>query len=388
MAELSVAQRSGDTSRRSPGLLRRVSGWLLAVVAVLAGILAALVALFLAASISESRVLSLAVGALAGVGVAGGLGWLSVRVRKGPRARRRLLVGATCAALALALVAGVVWGVFLAPVPYDPYTAAASTSYWHLPTGSDIAYTRTATRVTHAEPVVLVHGGPGAPDEGFEPLAASLATAGFAVYTYQQLGAGQSGRLSDVRGYTVGRQVADLEAIRNQLGADKMILVGNSWGGTLTANYMAAHPTHVAKAVVASPGPIWYPAYPGNSDMSTGGVENQNATLARHLRFPIAVYLASIVGPRAHHPPGKGRRRAVPGICPRPQHERRLYSAAGGPRGDREPGTPARPGVLGRRDDDDRRAQDRRSPARAPQQHHAGAGDARAVRLPRVACHA
>jgi proline iminopeptidase len=68
-------------------------------------------------------------------------------------------------ALTLALVAGVVWGVFLAPVPYDPYTAAGPTSYWHLPTGSDIAYTRTATGVTRAEPVVLVHGGPGAPDD-------------------------------------------------------------------------------------------------------------------------------------------------------------------------------------------------------------------------------
>jgi proline iminopeptidase len=35
--------------------------------------------------------------------------------------------------------------------------------------------------------------------------------------------------------------------------------------------------------------------------MTTGGAENQNATLMRHKRFPISVYLASIVGPRALH---------------------------------------------------------------------------------------
>ena len=51
--------------------------------------------------------------------------------------------------------------------------------------------------------------------------------------------------------------VADLEAIRQKIGVEKMILIGHSWGSTLAASYMAKFPTHVAKAVFHSPAQIW-----------------------------------------------------------------------------------------------------------------------------------
>jgi proline iminopeptidase len=35
-----------------------------------------------------------------------------------------------------------------------------------------------------------------------------------------------------------------------------MILVGGSWGGTLAAHYLAAHPDRVEKVVFSSPGAI------------------------------------------------------------------------------------------------------------------------------------
>ncbi|QIQ01574.1 hypothetical protein HA039_04045 [Streptomyces liangshanensis] len=40
--------------------------------------------------------------------------------------------------------------------------------------------------------------------------------------------------------------------------------VGNSWGGALVAHYMAAHPQHIEKAAVGSPGVMWAPAYAAN----------------------------------------------------------------------------------------------------------------------------
>ncbi|MGW4962883.1 alpha/beta fold hydrolase [Nonomuraea sp. NPDC004186] len=57
-----------------------------------------------------------------------------------------------------------------------------------------------------------------------------LAAAGFDVYAYDQLGAGRSTRLSDVTGYTVARHVADLEAIRRTIGADRIVIVGQRTG--------------------------------------------------------------------------------------------------------------------------------------------------------------
>jgi pimeloyl-ACP methyl ester carboxylesterase len=74
------------------------------------------------------------------------------------------------------------------------------------------------------------------------------ALAGFDVYAYDQIGAGRSARLADVKAYTVARHVADLEAIRTTIGAEKIVLIGNSWGGTLAANYLAAHPEHGGQA--------------------------------------------------------------------------------------------------------------------------------------------
>lgn len=44
----------------------------------------------------------------------------------------------------------------------------------------DIAYVKTAKELTHTEPVLLVQGGAGAPDEGFAPLAGRLADEGYA----------------------------------------------------------------------------------------------------------------------------------------------------------------------------------------------------------------
>jgi len=34
------------------------------------------------------------------------------------------------------------------------------------------------------------------------------------------------------------------------------VLLGDSWGATLAANYMAAHPQRVARVIFTSPGPM------------------------------------------------------------------------------------------------------------------------------------
>jgi len=84
------------------------------------------------------------------------------------------------------------------------------------------------------------------------------------VYAYDQVGAGRSSRLADVTEYTVERQVEDLDAIREVIGAGRITLVGRSWGGSLAAQYMAAHPDRVAKAIFVAAGAMWGGAYTEN----------------------------------------------------------------------------------------------------------------------------
>jgi pimeloyl-ACP methyl ester carboxylesterase len=82
----------------------------------------------------------------------------------------------------------------------------------------------------------------------------SLARLGFNVFIYDQIGSGHSARLDDPREYTVDRHIRDLEAIRQLIGAKKLILIGDSWGATLAANYMAEHPDRCAKVIFSGPG--------------------------------------------------------------------------------------------------------------------------------------
>jgi proline iminopeptidase len=133
---------------------------------------------------------------------------------------------------------------------------------WDLSTGSTIAYEHVPARGNpRATPVVLLHGGPGTPSSSASDTGLALASAGYDVWAYDQVGAGRSERLDDPTEYTVDRNVDDLEAIRKEVGAERVVLIGSSWGATLAAAYMAKHPERVARAVMVSPGTLWAPAW-------------------------------------------------------------------------------------------------------------------------------
>ena len=49
------------------------------------------------------------------------------------------------------------------------------------------------------------------------------------------------------------RDVADLDHVRALIGADRVVLIGHSYGGLLAAHYLAAHTDHIARLVLISP---------------------------------------------------------------------------------------------------------------------------------------
>lgn len=132
--------------------------------------------------------------------------------------------------------------------------------YWELNTGSRIAYRRfPAEDRRYREPVIFLHGGPGGSVVSFQPITdviSSLSEDGYDVYFYDQIGGGLSGRLKNIRDYTLSRQIADLENIRQKIGMKKMILIGESFGGVLAAHYAAHYPENIEKIVLISPGEI------------------------------------------------------------------------------------------------------------------------------------
>ena len=272
-------------------VIRRV----IAVLAAPFGLVIGVATLLVVVAVTANRPLAIASGAVVLTAAAAALGWWGLR---GVRARVGLTIGAAGAALVLLTV--LLGAVVYAPAaPTTPYPAVSTIQYIDLPTGSRIAYTKTsATGEPHAAPVILVHGGPGAPDQPVPEPAAALAGAGFDVYAYHQAGSGQSGRLADPTHYTVARHLADLDAFRAALGADRVILVGASWGGQLIANYLALHAARVEKAVVVSPGPIWSPTYDDAERLTAAGRRDQEDVVAQRPRFLLAHLLMNVVGPR------------------------------------------------------------------------------------------
>ena len=266
------------------------------------GAVGAAVALVTAVAVTGNRALAAVAGALAVVLVTGGLSWLAAQgISRRRQLRRWLPVAVT--AVTLVVVGMVTYILVFAPAPtHTPLTATDDTRYWDLPTGSRIAYTHTpAQGAPQPTPVILVHGGPGAPEGGLELVTATLADAGFDVYNYHQVGAGRSERLEDVTEYTLARHVADLEAIRRAIGAERVVLVGESWGGTLIAQYLSAHPDRVARAVVSSPGEIWAPAFADTGGLTASGRRDQRAVIYDYPRFMLAHVLMGAVGPRVTH---------------------------------------------------------------------------------------
>lgn len=100
-------------------------------------------------------------------------------------------------------------------------------------------------------PLVLLHGGPGAPSWYLNPLAA-LADERPVVF-FDQPGCGRSGPVDDISTLTVGFFVEQLEELRQALGLDAFYLYGQSWGATLATEYYLAYPKHVKALILSSP---------------------------------------------------------------------------------------------------------------------------------------
>jgi proline iminopeptidase len=138
------------------------------------------------------------------------------------------------------------------------FSKRPGTQYWQLPTGSTIGYT-----LLHAKgpkktcPIIYLHGGPGGPVSDLSIYSLlPLTEEGYDVYLYDQIGGGESARLENIEAYTPGRHEKDLEAIIKQIGAEKVILVGQSWGAILSVLFIASNPDKVEKLIVTGPGPV------------------------------------------------------------------------------------------------------------------------------------
>lgn len=182
---------------------------------------------------------------------------------------------------ALLLCAAIFLLVVFIPRTYDvpQMLQRAGTQYWDLPTGSKIGYSFISAKgIKKPYPIIYLQGGPGGfiSDRNIKMLA-PLSEDGFDIYLYDQIGSGQSERLTNITEYTADRHKKDLEKIIKKVGSEKVILIGQSWGAILAALFIADNPDKVEKVIFTGAGPI----QPMREELL-----NTNAPDSLHLRKP------------------------------------------------------------------------------------------------------
>jgi proline-specific peptidase len=100
-------------------------------------------------------------------------------------------------------------------------------------------------------PLLVLHGGPGAPHDYLDPLAV-LAQSRRPVVFYDQLGSGNSDQPDDPTLWNIDLYLDEVATVRRELGLERVHLLGHSWGGMLALSYALTQPVGLLSLVVAS----------------------------------------------------------------------------------------------------------------------------------------
>ena len=107
-------------------------------------------------------------------------------------------------------------------------------------------------------PILVLHGGPGAPSYYLKPLSALGVDR--KVIFYDQLGCGKSDRSTDTTLMTVDHYVEELKTVVNHFGLKEFYLYGQSWGTMLGTDYYLKYPQGIKAMILSSPAisiPLW-----------------------------------------------------------------------------------------------------------------------------------
>lgn len=224
----------------------------------------------------------------------------------------RLVRGKKSKSYSPIIIAGITMGVvslFCAftvfkPLPGPIMTAdvPANTKYWELSTGSHVAYWHYgAEGVKKPTPIIFIHGGPGAYTRDLErDFFSKFTKEGYDVYLYDQPGAGFSNKIK-LEEYSIHRYVEDIEAIRKKIGADKIILVGQSFGGALGSSYVTTYPNNVEKVIFTAPAPLGKESLENSKETHTAAdnIKSYEPSFRENVRLSAAVILSSLNSKKA-----------------------------------------------------------------------------------------
>ena len=105
----------------------------------------------------------------------------------------------------------------------------------------------------NGRPAVVVHGGPGSGCTGWHRRLFDPATTRIVLFDQRNCGRSlphASEPDVDLSTNTTQHLIADMEALREHLEVERWLLLGGSWGSTLSLAYAEAHPERVSEMVL------------------------------------------------------------------------------------------------------------------------------------------
>jgi proline iminopeptidase len=105
--------------------------------------------------------------------------------------------------------------------------------------------------VGRGDPLVIIHGGPGASHDYFLPYLLPLMRSNKLVFIDER-GSGKSSKLEDAKQYTIANMVEDIETVRQALALGKISLLGHSFGGALVQAYALKYQKNLSHLILGS----------------------------------------------------------------------------------------------------------------------------------------
>ena len=158
--------------------------------------------------------------------------------------------------LALIILSGVLVGMSACRQAQKPVIEEL-----RVPADDVTLHVRIAGNPEAGDVLLAVNMGPGFSSHYMASLE-QLASEALAVVTYDQRGTGRSSEPSG--GYELPEYVADLEAVRQAVDAERVHLLGHCWGGLVAVRYATIHPDWVRSLV------LWGGGWPTSEIVATG----------------------------------------------------------------------------------------------------------------------
>lgn len=133
------------------------------------------------------------------------------------------------------------------------YASVNGTKIFYDVDGKQVVYDATRDCMKEKPVCFILHGGPGGDHNIYGETFHWLSEYMQLVYIDYR-GNGRSER-GDKSLYTIKQYVADIEALRHHLGIEKVVVMGQSFGGIMCQAYAINYPEHTAAAVLIATAP-------------------------------------------------------------------------------------------------------------------------------------